>query len=674
MSISITKATREHCARLAGLLFVLAGVALAPNAVVAQEMVPVGPGQNQIELPRFPIYIIPGKSELSTLYFDGSEIEIQSEERWRFMCGSDLVGLTPNDLRQYAERHHAAFEDGPAVIVDNGGRGAGLDLIYNCDGSVPSEALSAFAVAEAYLESLFSDDITVTVTCRFENMGGPVLGATASLYVTNVSYSASRNGLQAGMDGDDVIQGWLPSGNTCPVRYNAGSATVTNENLIDWTRANYRSTIGTVTGSAASMTYNSSTNWDYDPSNGVNFARISFVDVVCHETGHALGFVSAADSGDSMEAMDLYRFCRQDGGNDYNPDTYVEFQTTPRLVDYNNPNDQHNSDLITSSYRMEDGYPNQASHFRDANNYGCMSASISNGSTRYPVYYSPADTSIFDALGYDYPPCDTPEFIVQPEPSQTRCAGEDMLLTVEVSNPSVTYQWRRGTTPLVDDGSHIFGATTDTLTILDLTGDDAAAGYNCAVTNNADGCPGFSDSAELIVDTDVPVFTQQPQDQTVAAGELVWFYIMLEDTFAMSYQWRKVGAPLSDDGRISGTTTSFLQIDPTEPGDAGEYDCMVTYQLGSQCSASSDAATLTVDPGGQDCPNPGASGNYCAGDIDGSGDCIVGLADLAQLLANYGVTSGATPGQGDIDPPGGDGDVDLGDLAALLAQYGDDCN
>jgi hypothetical protein len=142
----------------------------------------------------------------------------------------------------------------------------------------------------------------------------------------------------------------------------------------------------------------------------------------------------------------------------------------------------------------------------------------------------------------------------------------------------------------------------------------------------------------------------------------------------MSYQWRKDGAPLSDDGRISGATTAFLQIDPTEPGDAGEYDCVVTHQLGTLCSATSEAATLTVDPGGQDCPNPGASGNYCAGDIDGSGDCIVNLSDLAHLLANYGVTSGATPEQGDIDPPGGDGDVDLGDLAALLAQYGDDCN
>ncbi len=80
MSILITKAAREGYARLAGFLDVLAGVAFAPSAAVAQDMLPIGPGQNQIELPRFPTYIIPGKSELSTLYFDGSEILIESEQ------------------------------------------------------------------------------------------------------------------------------------------------------------------------------------------------------------------------------------------------------------------------------------------------------------------------------------------------------------------------------------------------------------------------------------------------------------------------------------------------------------------------------------------------------------------------------------------------------------------
>ena len=53
------------------------------------------------------------------------------------------------------------------------------------------------------------------------------------------------------------------------------------------------------------------------------------------------------------------------------------------------------------------------------------------------------------------------------------------------------------------------------------------------------------------------------------------------------------------------------------------------------------------------------------GDVDHDGD--VDLADLAQLLGNYGVTSGACFEDGDQDY---DGDVDLADLAELLGSYG----
>jgi hypothetical protein len=74
---------------------------------------------------------------------------------------------------------------------------------------------------------------------------------------------------------------------------------------------------------------------------------------------------------------------------------------------------------------------------------------------------------------------------------------------------------------------------------------------------------------------------------------------------------------------------------------------------------------------GGGCPNPGASGNYCSADIDGSGDCIVDLCDLTQLLSHYGCVGGCTHDQGDLN---GDGNVNLADLAALLGQYGDNCN
>lgn len=58
----------------------------------------------------------------------------------------------------------------------------------------------------------------------------------------------------------------------------------------------------------------------------------------------------------------------------------------------------------------------------------------------------------------------------------------------------------------------------------------------------------------------------------------------------------------------------------------------------------------------------------CPGDVDGDGD--VDLTDLASLLANFGVASGAARDDGDLD---GDGDVDLTDLASLLGNFGSAC-
>jgi len=95
------------------------------------------------------------------------------------------------------------------------------------------------------------------------------------------------------------------------------------------------------------------------------------------------------------------------------------------------------------------------------------------------------------------------------------------------------------------------------------------------------------------------------------------------------------------------------------------------------------------------CPELGDSGKGCSADIvpnngDGfwdyydDGDCDVDLADLAQLLSNYGCMTGCTHEMGDVWPETGDGMwedgvdgdglIDLNDLAELLSQYGDDCN
>ncbi len=82
-----------------------------------------------------------------------------------------------------------------------------------------------------------------------------------------------------------------------------------------------------------------------------------------------------------------------------------------------------------------------------------------------------------------------------------------------------------------------------------------------------------------------PVITQQPQDVTVCAGGTATFSVTA--TNADNYQWQKSGSD------ISGATSDTYTINNVTSSDAGSYTCIVSNSTGS---ASSDAATLTVNP------------------------------------------------------------------------------
>jgi hypothetical protein len=126
------------------------------------------------------------------------------------------------------------------------------------------------------------------------------------------------------------------------------------------------------------------------------------------------------------------------------------------------------------------------------------------------------------------------------------------------------------------------------------------------------------------------------------------------------------GSPCIDAGDNTAVPADVLDLD----GD-GDTDEPIPFDLDGNPRFVDDPGMPDGGNGTPPIVDMGAyefQGETCFGDLDGDDD--VDLTDLAQLLGNYGTTSGAVYTDGDLDR---DSDVDLTDLAALLGVYGATC-
>lgn len=386
------------------------------------------------------VLVEPGPVIPSVLYADGSIVELETEAVWRFINNGEIPGVTIDDLREVIQTMRQAFDGSEETwTLSHDSTRDGLDVQWNIIGDLPAGAAPGLETIAEYVEGVFSDPVTVQINIQMYDMGPSVLGSTQCLY-TWATWSTTRSGLINGMDSDDVIHDYLPAG-VLPVRYSGSSSTVTYEDRCYFTWANYKATIGTIGDPVASIALNTRFNWDYDPSNGVG-GRMCFQSVVAHELGHALGFVSRAEEfyepNYDVAALDIFRFQRTDGSGDYNPDSYGEFQIRPRTVDYNTPNDDVNSDLITVEYPMEDGDPWQASHFKDLNpSIGCMDPTQAYGETFYPNFYMQSDIDMLDAIGWDHPSTPAPKL-----PSPPHHEFKNRYISLDPNNGDASVAFR----------------------------------------------------------------------------------------------------------------------------------------------------------------------------------------------------------------------------------------
>jgi V8-like Glu-specific endopeptidase len=219
---------------------------------------------------------------------------------------------------------------------------------------------------------------------------------------------------------------------------------------------------------------------------------------------------------------------------------------------------------------------------------------VSHCTTNCPNYATRVDLASFaNARNALCPPCTMPEFTQQPA-SQNVCSGVTVQMTVVVNNiPNPSYQWRIGTNNLVNDGVHVFGATTSTLTLVNVTPADSNGFYNCLVTNLDDDCARQSNNAYLYVYPAASI-TSQPQDRTIMESENADFHVTATGNPPLTYRWRRNGADLSNGGNIYGATTPNLYIAGATADQAGWYECRVTDACGAVLS---NAAHLVINTG-----------------------------------------------------------------------------
>ena len=177
-----------------------------------------------------------------------------------------------------------------------------------------------------------------------------------------------------------------------------------------------------------------------------------------------------------------------------------------------------------------------------------------------------------------------PVITVQPQ-SQTVATGGTVSFTSDgTGSQPLGYQWYLGTTALSDD-AHRTGSTTATLSLTNVTANDA--GTYTMVLSNAYGTA--TSVAATLTTLVPPAMTTQPIGRSVPAGLPTVFSATVSGTTPLSYQWQLNGS------NLPGATSTNFTIAAVGPLDLGTYTLVVTNSVGSITSSN---AVLDLWAGG----------------------------------------------------------------------------
>lgn len=177
--------------------------------------------------------------------------------------------------------------------------------------------------------------------------------------------------------------------------------------------------------------------------------------------------------------------------------------------------------------------------------------------------------------------------------SVSQCAGTTASFTVAATGDGLNYQWRKGTTVLVD-GGNISGTNTATLTITNINAVNAGSDYNVIVGGLGGICPHvISNNAALVVNP-IPNATASPASQSICSGTSVNTISLSGAIAGTTFNWTRdnnasvSGIAASGSGNISGVLNNNTAIPQT-------VNFTVT-PTASGCPGASVNAAVIVNP------------------------------------------------------------------------------
>ena len=222
-----------------------------------------------------------------------------------FTAGSDMVWTLVGDDAG-STTTTTGTSTGTSTTTAGGSASAGLIINVTYDASVNS-APAAFkadvAAAVSYLESQFSDPITITISVGYGEVNGQTMGSGAlgqsMYYVGAFNYSQVKNAMVA----DATTANDLSSVATLPATdpTNGGTFYVSSAEakaLGLWA--------GTIPDGWVGLS--SSAGWDYNNADGVSAGTYDFYGTVLHEITEVLGRETTDGQSGQYNPLDLFHY------------------------------------------------------------------------------------------------------------------------------------------------------------------------------------------------------------------------------------------------------------------------------------------------------------------------------------------------------------------------------